>query len=186
MKQNLEVMDWLIWALVIIPALAIAGLVMGVEKAVWLMLLIPFLLIIKNAFLDRMLVWKPEYSVGIAACDEDHKKLLDLALRLAKALRKVRVKTEAAEVLEELADYTQTHFTREEGLMEKHDYPGLEAHKQEHELMIRKVAEFKENFEQNDIKVSKEALRFLQEWLVSHINTTDKRYTQFLNDKGER
>ncbi len=32
MKQNIEVMDWLIWALVIIPALAIAGLVMGVEK----------------------------------------------------------------------------------------------------------------------------------------------------------
>ena len=60
MKLNIEVMDWMIWALIIIPTLAIAGLVMGVEKAVWLMLLIPFVIVIKNAFLDRTSAWKPE------------------------------------------------------------------------------------------------------------------------------
>ncbi len=184
MKLNVERMDWGIWLFVILPVFAIVIYLVGFEKGLFLLLLLPLFIIVKNEILDRKLSWKPEYSVGIVAFDEEHKKLLELIQQMFKALRRMPGKDEAADVIEELRQYTERHFAGEEELMEQHGYPGLEKHRKEHEEMKRKVGEFQEKFEENSVSVSKEVLRYLQNWLINHINVTDKKYTEFLNNKG--
>ncbi len=185
MRFNIETLDIGIWIVVILPAFALIGLIMGYENALFLIILTPFVIIIKNDLLERRLSWKPDYSVGIASLDKDHQVLLELMVQMFRALRGIRSKEKAHDIIDELLKYTEYHFGREEGLMAKHEYPGLDRHVEEHEAMKRKMAEFQEDFEVNSSKVSRDIFLYLQNWLIDHITVTDKQYTDFLTGKGE-
>ncbi len=102
-----------------------------------------------------------------------------------EALNHIPSKDEAKAVLMELKHYTETHFDREEELMKKHDYPDIDAHRVQHEEMKQKIDEFLEKFDAEDVAVSKDALHYLENWLINHIGITDKKYTDFFNSKGE-
>ncbi len=188
MKLNMERMEWGVWLLVIVPGFAIAGYLLGVEESLLLLLLLPFVIMIKNTFLEEKLAWRDEYSVGVESFDNDHKKLLELILRMFRVWQRQGEKNqqEAAKAIAELLEYTESHFGREEGVMKKHAFPGLEAHCKEHEEMKDKVKEFQVKFTQDSSETSQDVLRYLQYWLINHINNTDKEYTEFLNDKGVR
>lgn len=183
--MNIEALDKWLWVAVIIPVIAILGYAMGIKESLLvLVLLLPFIIMIKNQYLENKIAWRDEYSVGIEAMDNDHQHLLELILRTFKSLSSARGKDKTAEVIDELIEYTVTHFAREEGLMREHGFPGLEGHIKEHEMMRSKMLEFKDNLDSNSSKVSSEVLRFLQNWLVNHITSTDKQYSEFLLGKG--
>ncbi len=182
--MNIEKLDKWIWVLVIVPVIALAGYFIDSYAIVGLVVLLPFIVFIKNQFLEDKLAWKPEYSVGVEQMDEDHKKLLDLILQMFKVLQSASDKEKAAAIIAELNNYTITHFTREEELLRQHGYPDLEAHIKEHEVMKQKVKDFQGEFEGNSDKVSSDVLRYLQEWLINHINTTDKKYSEYMANKG--
>ncbi|MBF0184652.1 MAG: hemerythrin family protein [Magnetococcales bacterium] len=186
MNIRIETMDWLIWLVVIVPIIGFGGYVYGVEIAMLLALLLPAFVIIKNEFLRSKHGWKASYSVGIAMIDDDHKKLLAMVWNMFKALDKAHGTEQAETVLRELAEYTVTHFDREEKLMEKHQFPDLANHHREHEAMKAKVKEFQDKFSSNSVEVSREMLRYLQEWLFNHISKTDKAYSEYLLARGER
>ena len=88
------------------------------------------------------------------------------------------------QALDAVVDYTKYHFQREEELMAKHDYPLLEAHKAEHERMIAKVGGYISSYEKTGHKALEDLGDFLKDWLVNHINGTDKAYGPFLNERG--
>lgn len=184
MALNIERWDQWFWLFSILFVLAIY--LLGLEEGWALILLAPVVLILKNRFLKKQISWKPEYSVGVAILDADHKKFLELLQEMFRNMGGLRNKAAAARVLEELTRYAETHFAREEALMRKHDFPGLEAHVREHDEMRRKVEAFRRSFKEDNANVSSKLLRYLQEWLVNHIITTDKQYMEFLNGKGER
>jgi hemerythrin len=184
--MNIEALDKRIWIFVIVPFLVIVAYTMGLkESALVLILLVPFMLMLKNSFLEEKISWKEEYSVGIEVIDKDHKKLLELILEMFKALRSARGGEKASQIINELIDYTVTHFNREEGLLKKHGYPNLEEHQKEHKAMRDKMEKFRKDFDSNSNQVSSEVLRYLQDWLVNHITVTDKEYSAFLIEKGE-
>jgi len=186
MKLKIEELEWSIWFLLIIPLFGISFYIWGVSTALILSLFaVPIILVVKNEIIKRQFSWKPAYSVGIASFDEDHKKLFDLILQMHRALGRMPGKEEARAVLIELKKYTEYHFSREEAMMEKHGYPDIEKHKIEHQEMISKVQEFLENFEDRDVAVAKQTLRYLQSWLSNHILITDQQYSDFLRSKGE-
>lgn len=72
--------------------------------------------------------WKDSYSVKVAALDNQHKKLFDLVNELHVAMSQGHGKDVAGDVLRRLIDYTVHHFSAEETLMQKHNFPGLIAH----------------------------------------------------------
>lgn len=51
-------------------------------------------------------------------------------------------------VLNELIDYTKTHFADEEQLMEEHGYPDYEKHKETHAELIEKLLELRAKFDE--------------------------------------
>ncbi|MDM8565980.1 bacteriohemerythrin [Candidatus Halobeggiatoa sp. HSG11] len=186
MKLKIEAMEGMIWIFVIVPLFALIFFMFGTEVGLLSLIMLPIALVLKNAFLKRSFSWKPAYSVGVNIFDEDHRKLFDLMLQMHSALNRMPGKEEARAVLEELKKYTITHFGREEALMKKYAYPGLDAHRKEHEEMKCKLEEFLEQFEKDNVTVSKKVLRYLQDWLIKHIQVTDKQYSDFFNSKGER
>lgn len=132
----------------------------------------------------RQLKWKPEYSVGIATLDDDHKKLIKLLNKFQTAYEYDTGDQFERQALDELIDYTRYHFKREEQLMKQHGYPDLEAHKLKHVEMIDQVDHFVADYEKRGHEALEPVADFLKEWLVNHINGTDKQYGPYLSGKG--
>lgn len=128
--------------------------------------------------------WKDDYSVGIDSIDQQHKRLLNLINQLQTAVDYSTGEQFEREALDELVDYTKTHFSYEEGLMKDNDYPDFEAHKLQHEKMFKKVEEVLSEYEQDHDTAMSNAAEFLKDWLIRHINGTDKEYSSYLIGKG--
>ncbi len=172
-----------------IAAIVLVGLgfLMGPTHPLpWIMLTIlvtlPF---IHNKIISKQFItWKNEYSVGIEAMDNDHKKLLSLINQLQTAVHYYTGKEFEQKALDELIDYTKTHFAREEQLMADNDFPDLEIHKLQHQQFIDKVNHLLKEYQKDSDVTMVDALNFLKNWLVKHINGTDKEYGKMLNKKG--
>jgi len=128
--------------------------------------------------------WKPQYSVGIDSIDRQHKKLIALINSLQTAVDYSAGAEYEREALNELVDYTKTHFGYEEDLMEKFGYPDFTLHRAEHELMISRVEQVLAEYQVNPDTAMQNAIDFLRDWLINHINGTDKQYSSFLIDRG--
>ena len=166
---------------------AVLGLIAGpTSPLTWLLIAI----LVSIPFIHRKLTprqyvkWKDEYSVGIESIDMQHRKLLSLINSLQTAVYFSTGEEFEHQALDELVDYTKTHFSYEEGLMEQNDYPDFEPHKAQHQQMIAKVEEVLAGYEQDKDTAMRNAANFLKDWLINHINGTDKQYSAFLIGKG--
>ncbi|MCK5725315.1 MAG: hemerythrin family protein [Thiotrichaceae bacterium] len=129
-------------------------------------------------------VWKDEYSVGIKSLDDDHRKLLCLINKLQTAVHYQTGEIFEKEALDELVAYTKYHFDREEKMLEEAGYPDLDDHKKTHKAMIAEVEGFVEAYNQKGHEALKEVAAYLKNWLIGHINGTDKEYSALLTEKG--
>lgn len=132
----------------------------------------------------RFVEWRDEYSVGIESIDNDHKRLLNLINQLQTAVHYQTGEQFEREALDAVVDYTRGHFQREEELMESHDYPELEAHRAEHRQMIERVDGMLEEYRRNPQSGLEDAVQYLKNWLIHHINGTDQAYSGYLHDRG--
>ena len=166
---------------------AILGLLAGPTSPItWILIailvVIPF--IHKKMSTNQFVEWNDDYSVGIDSIDQQHKKLLNLINQLQTAVDYSTGEEFEREALDELVDYTKTHFTYEEGLMRDNDYPDFEPHKLQHEKMFEKVREVLAEYEQDQDTAMANAAEYLRDWLINHINGTDKEYSSYLIGKG--
>ncbi len=76
-------------------------------------------------------------------------------------------------VLEELLNYTDYHFKREERIMEICDYPNLHKHRLVHQHLISSVLQKKQRYEAGEETVDS-IMNFLCDWLTGHIVGMDK------------
>jgi len=151
---------------------------------VGVLVLIP---VIYRKLMDRdKIIWKDQYSVGIESIDQQHKKLINLINMLQTTVDYSTGEAFEREALDAVVDYTKTHFAYEEGLMSKYGYPDFEAHKGKHREMINEVQKLTAEYDQNPEHAMQHGLNFLKQWLIKHINGTDKEYSDFLHSKGVR
>jgi hemerythrin len=130
--------------------------------------------------------WNTTLSVGIAAMDAQHQRLIELINHLADAMMQGKGQAVIGDTLRNLVDYTRTHFGDEEKLMQTNDYLESSTHRIEHDKLTKQVLDFQDQFQAGKIAVSIELMSFLKNWLMGHIQTHDKRYGTFLNQKGIR
>jgi len=123
--------------------------------------------------------WAPELDTGISVIDNQHKRIVEYINTLDKAVREKDMSV-VAEVVEQLTDYTVTHFTFEEELMQKHGYPYLDAHKKVHQAFTERVQNYKKRIDQGE-DVSRQLLSDLRIWLTNHIKRDDKDYVEICN-----
>lgn len=128
--------------------------------------------------------WTPQYSVGVRQLDKQHQKLFFLINNLHDSMTKGEGKKAVERVLENLLDYTVTHFRDEEALMAKHGYQWLEDHKAQHSEFVSKVEGFQADFKAGNTFLSVQILGFLQDWLTKHIKGTDMQYGELFRQKG--
>jgi len=130
------------------------------------------------------LAWDPKFELGIKSIDDDHKTLVSIIDELLGALAQGKGKETISATLKKLEHYTLFHFRREEFLMKCAKYPELERHLDEHQRFVDKMKEMKEKSQLNDSTVGVELMKFLREWLINHIQVTDRKYEQLLKKSG--
>ncbi len=131
-----------------------------------------------------LITWNKRYSVNIDVIDKQHMKLIELINDLNEAMKERKTKEILLNTILRLSDYTVSHFQYEEKLFKEYNYPETEKHKKEHDLFIKKVDEFKHGFDSGELMLSVDIITFLMEWLVNHIQITDKKYISLFHEKG--
>jgi hemerythrin len=130
-------------------------------------------------------VWTSEMGVGVVALDDDHKKLIGIINQLHFEMEESHDKKVLGAVLDQLVEYSKSHFAREESLLFQADYPDAPEHKMEHERFIREITDLRERFASAPAAtLDIELIGFLHNWLDTHVQGADKKYGPFLNARG--
>jgi hemerythrin len=133
-----------------------------------------------------LLTWEDKYKVGVAEFDEQHKKLIDLINKLYEAMKSGHGKEILKDILNESIEYAKYHFQNEEKYFTKYGYPNTSEHIEEHNSFRKSVLDLKKRSDEGKTVVTSELMLFLKQWLISHIQVTDKKYGPYLNEKGLR
>lgn len=118
--------------------------------------------------------WSDRLSVGVAAMDAHHKKLVDLINELYSAMRSGEGRKAVKPALAELTKYAQYHFSAEEGLMKRHACPGLAGQQTAHAQFVATINDIQERMLRGQQGIGIEVLTTLKDWLVNHIQSKDK------------
>lgn len=129
--------------------------------------------------------WQDVPKVGIPIIDSDHKKLVEIINQLYYSIIVEKLNKPALlNILLELFDYTVHHFKTEENIMQNYDMPGREEHKIYHDNLQNQVLDFASIFFEYDVDVRKDLLDFLKQWLVVHIEKSDRLIADFIHKNG--
>jgi hemerythrin len=120
--------------------------------------------------------WTQDLDTGIGVIDEQHKRIVEYINELDTANR-IGNLAGINHVLENLLDYTITHFEFEEELQEKANYPFLKAHQRVHEIFMKRVSTFRDRATKGE-NVAPELLSMLNVWLANHIKGDDRDYVE--------
>lgn len=120
--------------------------------------------------------WDSSLNTGIAVIDKQHMRIVDYINQLEEA-QQGGDRAAVGEVLDELVDYTLSHFAFEESLQQEAGYKYCKPHKKVHELFVRRVNEYQERFNLGD-DVAPEIIKLLSSWLINHIKRDDADYVE--------
>ena len=128
------------------------------------------------------IVWQNDYNLGIEVIDGQHLRIVDYinALHDAILMPEPRKHIHLMQVLKDVVDYTESHFSFEETMLEDVGYPFLNAHKKVHELFIRRLNDYIRRYTSEGHDVAIELRDTLSRWLINHIKNEDADYCKYI------
>ncbi len=130
----------------------------------------------------EIIVWSDAFSVGVAVVDEQHQILVNMLNMAAEQLTNSSGRVQIQEIIRDLMSYALYHFDTEEELMVEHDFPSIdrEKHFQEHRSFSATVSLLQQDLNEGKLVGRDTLLGFLKDWLIHHIQGTDKHLGNFL------
>ncbi|WP_114239600.1 bacteriohemerythrin [Dyella sp. C9] len=122
------------------------------------------------------LVWQEDLNTGIDVIDNQHRRIVAIVNALSDAQQR-QDRRAVGEVLEELVDYTLSHFTFEEALMEDAGYEFGRPHKRLHDIFAARIRQYQLRFAEGE-DVADELKSMLSRWLFQHIRNDDRAYVE--------
>lgn len=129
------------------------------------------------------IAWTAAYDVGIAEIDHQHRELARRLNELAGALGRGDEPAVVLTLLAAVFEESQHHFATEERLMEQHGYVGAAAHRASHAHLLEDLRNFSAGHSRHSMSL---VTRFLQEWLLRHVDGADRRMAAALRAGGVR
>ncbi|MDR2071096.1 MAG: bacteriohemerythrin [Treponema sp.] len=133
---------------------------------------------------DILIEWDARYSMNIQFIDDQHKELLNLTNTLYKGclVGDETARSYFMETIRGTVDYVKYHFSAEEKMLDNIRYPEFANHKKEHESFVKKILEDVEKFQGGKKFVPNEFVRYLKDWILTHIAIEDKKYSDYILD----
>lgn len=130
--------------------------------------------------------WEERFRVDVDKIDQQHQHLFRLFNKLQEAILEKKGQDALGKIVDELVDYTLTHFATEERYMLAYEYPEIHEHRREHEVFREKALELQQRMRNDEFILSLEVLRFLSDWIANHICASDQRYSRHFHEAGLR
>lgn len=129
--------------------------------------------------------WTDYLSVGVAEIDGQHKLLFEKFNALLAACEKEAGADEVHRLFSFLERYVITHFSDEERLMHKLDFPDVQKHVEMHQDFVRQVDALKERLtrEGPTQRLISSLTLTINGWLIEHISRTDRAFGRFVKEK---
>jgi hemerythrin len=126
--------------------------------------------------------WHDSYSIGIRLVDDQHKELINLTNRLheASVLGWDKSKVAFMSAIRGTVDYVGYHFSTEEKIMERVNYPDYKVHKKEHSDFVKEVLRQVQDFQAGQKVSANDFVLFLKDWVLAHIAVCDKKMGMYL------
>lgn len=138
-----------------------------------------------TTFIMELIKFDESMCVNIDKIDEQHRGIFDILNKLSNAIQKREANAILREILAGLSAYANYHFSIEEELFQKYNYPKVNKHISEHKYYIDKIDDFNRRFKQsNNLVLSVDIVKFLVDWITNHIKIEDKEYAEFFDKKG--
>lgn len=128
--------------------------------------------------------WDSSLDTGIEVIDEQHKRIVDYINILHTAVS-TKDLSAVPQVLDQLLDYTVSHFSFEESLMESHGYQHTAAHHKVHEMFTNRIRAYQQEMAEGK-DISRKLLNDLKIWLTSHIKNEDADYVKVIKAKVDK
>jgi hemerythrin-like metal-binding protein len=127
--------------------------------------------------------WKDEYSVGVAEIDEQHRGINDLFTVINAAIENRESWSDVFFKLEQLREHARFHFAVEESLMRMHSYPKHAEHVDLHRHFLDKLDQLQMTTLSRHVTMN--AINYLSNWYMDHMNTQDREFIHYLIDNGK-
>jgi hemerythrin len=127
----------------------------------------------------KNLIWTDNLNTGIDVIDKQHLRIVTYINKLYIALSNKADKVAVRDVIDELVDYTMTHFAFEEGMLDEYGYARLAEHKALHEQFTAQVRELRDHFDSSE-DASVELNNLMVTWLFNHILHEDAKYVPLI------
>lgn len=121
-------------------------------------------------------VWGDKYRTGEGTVDEQHQELFRMVNELHDGIVGGKGKELMAPILDQLATYTVKHFSAEEALMKRTNYPASVEHIAKHMDLTKQVVDLIEKYKAGKLVLSITLSRFLANWLNHHILKDDMAF----------
>jgi hemerythrin len=128
--------------------------------------------------------WEEKYSVDNIEIDAQHERLFQVINNFYNALIGGGGEASIKELVFELKNYTNVHFTSEEDLMLEYEYPLYKSHLDMHKEFVNKVNSLEKSLDKNASIMHVDLLNYLTGWITKHIYETDKQYAEYFREKG--
>jgi hemerythrin-like metal-binding protein len=129
-------------------------------------------------------MWNPTCTVGVQTMDDQHGILMDALNELRIALLKGDDCRIVRGMLSKVTELMRLHGESEERLLEMHGFPGLSAHRSEHQRLLGRLAQFDIRFEQRQSAAVYELVEYLRKWFTTHTGIAGQKYGPWLQKCG--
>ncbi|MBU0664085.1 MAG: bacteriohemerythrin [Proteobacteria bacterium] len=133
--------------------------------------------------MTNQITWDDSYSVNNAEIDAQHQKWIEIHNKLDYILLKgnnAEVSKAAADTLQAMQEYVNSHFRAEEQYMKEINYPDLVVHKRLHTDFDDYLYSYQRKVRSGELVLNSELMSILKEWLLNHILHEDQKYRAFL------
>lgn len=121
------------------------------------------------------LKWKPEYSVGDPAVDQEHQELIDLVNTAAGAILDGRPAADIERCLGDILQAISAHFAHEETQMRRAQYDQLTEHKTDHERLLDDLRDIMDQSGGYQASTADRLVAVLESWFTDHSRIHDAR-----------
>jgi hemerythrin len=129
--------------------------------------------------------WTREMSVAVTMLDDDHKKMIWIINELHEGIEAGHRQEVLVSVLGHLEEYARFHFAREEDLFARCSYLDAHEHEMEHMSFVKRIHDVRQRFLNTSVaQLDLELMNFLRNWMLTHIQGSDKKYGPRLNACG--
>lgn len=133
------------------------------------------------------ITWSKDLETGNAQIDSEHQTLLKAADDLIEACTKGKGREVVGPAVDFLVSYTKTHFTHEQALQVKYNFPEYPNHKQWHQTYIAEMDALAAKIKEQGATIAMVAEVNMEIGkLLSHIKTMDVRLAKHIKSMAAK